>query len=79
MTLIKFNKGDRVVRIEGHEIHHVNVGEFATVVDDSEIMSRTGVVNILFDNMNIFGGKVFKSYRCNLRLVEKSDLFDVDE
>lgn len=79
MTLTKFTKGDRVVRIAGHETYHTHVGEFATVVDDSENMSSIGVVNILFDNKDIFRGQVFNSYRCNLRLVEKSDLFEVDE
>ena len=79
MTSTRFNPGDRVVRVRGHESYHTYEGEFATVIEDTGNESMDGVVKITFDNKDVFSGQAFNSYRCNLRLVEESDLFDVDE
>ncbi len=77
--MTKFNPGDRVVRIKGHTTYYKHEGEFATVVSDSRDEQPRGVVKILFDDRDIFSGNVFNSYRCNIRLIEKADSFDVDE
>lgn len=79
MASTMFKSGDKVVRDSGLGIYIEFNGEFATVVDDSNDLAPTGIVTIVFDNKDLFGGKTFKSYRNNIRLIERSDLFETDE